>query len=211
MKQQLPTLKEEKSLWSLDYSIVVGVDEVGRGPLAGPVVSGACFLENPSSKDLKKILNLGIKDSKKISEKKREKIFEEVKNLKFVKWAIGIMGEKVIDKVNILEASLFAMKEAVENLKIKNVQKTFLLVDGKELVPNLSISQKSIIGGDTKVLSIALASIMAKVTRDKMMKGYAKKYPNYQFEKHKGYGTKLHFEMIKEYGPCEIHRKSFLH
>jgi ribonuclease HII len=211
MKQQSPTLKEEEKLWSCGYDTVVGIDEVGRGPLAGPVVSGACFLESPSSKDLEKILKLGIKDSKKISEKKREAIFEEVKNFKFVKWGVGIVDEKTIDKINILEASLFAMKIAVENLNIKNIQNTFLLVDGRELVPNLSISQKAIISGDVKVFSIALASIMAKVTRDRMMQKYAKKYPEYSFQKHKGYGTKIHFEAIKKYGPCKIHRRSFLH
>ncbi len=211
MKQQSPTLEEEKKLWSRGYSIVVGVDEVGRGPLAGPVVSGACFLENSSEEDLKRLLSLGIKDSKKLSEKKREAVYEEVKKLSFVKWGIGVVDEKMIDKINILQASLLAMKIAVENLKIQNTQSVFLLVDGRELVPDLLINQKSIIGGDAKIFSISLASIMAKVTRDRMMQKYAEKYPEYEFQKHKGYGTKLHFEAIKKYGACEIHRKSFLH
>lgn len=211
MKQQTPTLEEEKKLWSRGYNVVVGVDEVGRGPLAGPVVSAACFLDNPSSENLKKILNLGIKDSKKVSEKKREAIFEEVKSFKFVKWGLGVVDEKMIDKINVLEASLLSMKKAVENLNIKNKQNAFLLVDGRELVPDFYMSQKSIISGDAKVFSIALASIMAKVTRDRIMRLYAKKYPEYFFQKHKGYGTKLHFEAIKKYGACKIHRKTFLH
>ncbi len=209
MKQQLPKLDEEKKLWDSGYLNVVGVDEVGRGPLAGPVVACACFLDKPSKKDLKEIFSLGVKDSKKISEKKREEIFKKAEKIGCIKWGIGIVDQKTIDKINILNASLLAMKIAVENLKLE-AKNSFLLVDGREVIPDISISQSAKVGGDQHVFSIALASIVAKVTRDNIMKKYAKKYPEYGFEKHKGYGTKKHFEMIKKYGMCKIHRVSFL-
>ena len=212
MKRQLPKLEEEQKIWSLGHDFVVGVDEVGRGPLAGPVVAAACVLVKKSEKDLEELLDLGINDSKKLTAKKREEIFEKLKNMKSVSYSIGVVDEKTIDKINILQASLLAMKKAVDELvSSSDSGKYFVLVDGREIVPDISLSQKAIIGGDARVFSIAAASVIAKVTRDRMMEEYAKKYPVYNFEKHKGYGTKLHFQMIEEHGPCPIHRKTFLH
>ncbi len=211
MKQQLPKLDEEQKLWDKGCSCVVGVDEVGRGPLAGPVIAVACFLDNPSDGDIKKLMDLGIKDSKRISEKKREKIYEKIKEFNFVKFAVGEVDEATIDKINILQASLLAMRKSFENLSLDNLKDVFVFVDGKDIIPNLSVDQKAVVSGDSKIFSIALASIIAKVTRDRIMLKYAEKYPDYFFEKHKGYGTKLHFQMIKKYGPLKIHRKSFLH
>jgi len=211
MKQQLPTLEEEKKLWSKGQRFVIGVDEVGRGPLAGPVVAAACYFSFENDEARQEILDLGIKDSKFVSPKKREKIFNFLISSNSVKYGIGVIDEVTIDKINILQASLLAMKDAIEDLKMENFEGAYALIDGRDVIPNVQMSQKAIIKGDGKVLSIAAASILAKVTRDKMMEEYAKKYPQYLFEKHKGYGTKLHMEAIKEHGPCEIHRKSFLH
>ncbi len=211
MKQQSPKLEKEREIWRSGYNCVVGIDEVGRGPLAGPVVASACFFKEKSGENIEKFLNLGIKDSKKVTPKKREEIFSKLKKSKIVKYGIGIVDEKTIDKINILQASLLAMKIAFLDLSLKSEKDVFVLVDGREIIPNISVSQKAIIGGDAKIFSIAAASIIAKVTRDKIMEEYAEKYPEFGFEKHKGYGTKFHFEMIKKYGSCEIHRKSFLH
>ena len=211
MKQQLPKLDEEQKLWDKGYSFVVGVDEVGRGPLAGPVIAVSCFLDNPSDDDIKKLMDLDIKDSKRMSEKKREKVYEKVKEFDFVKFAIGEVDEVMIDKINILQASLLAMKKSFENLNLNDFKNVFVFVDGKDIIPNIPANQKAIVSGDSKVFSVSLASIIAKVTRDRIMLKYAEKYPDYFFEKHKGYGTKLHFQAIKKHGPLKIHRKSFLH
>ena len=211
MKQQLPTLEEEEILWSRGHNIVIGIDEVGRGPLAGPVVAAACYFRFESEKARKEIEELGIKDSKFVLPKKRKKIFDLLKDNGSVKYGIGIVDEKMIDKINVLQASLLAMKIALENLKLQTFEGACALIDGRDVIPNVSIDQKAIIKGDGKVLSIAAASILAKVTRDEVMEKYAVKYPEYSFEKHKGYGTKLHLEAIKEHGACEIHRKTFLH
>ncbi|MBI3671333.1 ribonuclease HII [Candidatus Azambacteria bacterium] len=211
MKYQSPTLDEEQKIWHLGHDLAVGVDEVGRGPLAGPVVAAACVFRRLSESETGWLLELGINDSKKKTEKQREKIFDEIKKSGILKYGIGVVDEKTIDKINILQASLLAMKNAVENLNLKNAERSFLLIDGRDIIPEMNLSQKAIIGGDAKVLSIAAASIIAKVTRDKMMLELDEKYPEYGFKKHKGYGTKFHFEMIKKHGPCEIHRRSFLH
>ncbi len=191
----------------------IGVDEAGRGPLAGPVV--ACAVYGPS---LSKLKNASLKeeikdrktfDSKKISPSERERIFNLIKKSKEFKWGVGVVSEKTIDKINILEATKAAMEKAVGNLNkkidggLKNV-----LIDGK-IKLNIKNKQKSIIKGDEKILIIGFASIIAKVKRDKIMIKFSKKYPQYGFEKHKGYGTKFHFEMIKKYGLSPIHRKSF--
>lgn len=193
-----PNFSEERQLWKKGYEIVVGIDEAGRGPLAGPVVAGAIFVKSKS-----KILLKGINDSKKLSEKQREYYYKILINHKDIKWGIGIVSEKMIDKINILEATKLAMQKAFEKLN-----PAILLIDGN-MELNIDLPQKSIIKGDQKVFSIAAASIIAKVTRDRLMQKYHKKYPNYGFDKHKGYGTALHFKMIEKYGPCEIHRKSF--
>ena len=197
-----PNLKEEKLLWKKGYKFVAGIDEVGRGCLAGPVVAGVVIIDR-KIKNIKQFQE--IKDSKKLSPQKREEIYKLFKNHKSVKWATGRVSEKIIDKINISEATKLAMKNAVHNLEKKP---DFLLLDGT-IKLDLPISQKSIIKGDQKIISCSLASIMAKVTRDKIMEKYHKKYPLYGFNKNKGYPTQYHFKMIKKHSFCKIHRKTF--
>ena len=186
--------------------IIAGIDEAGRGPLAGPVVAGCVVLDR--SKEI-----LFLNDSKKLSKMKREELFDEIKEKALV-YGIGIVGEKVIDEINILEATHIAMKTAYENANQMYRQKfnmdiDLLFVDALK-IKNIDIKQVSIIHGDALSISIAAASIIAKVTRDKIMEEYDKKYPEYGFSKHSGYGTKFHMDKLREIGPCEIHRKSFL-
>jgi len=197
-----PNFTEEKKFWKQGLDIVAGLDEVGRGPLAGPVVAAAVYVKKGAEIFLQK--NFGINDSKKLTEKNRELYYEKLTNDENVKWGIGIISETIIDKINILEATKLAMKQALEKL-----QPEALLIDGNFLLENMVISQKSVIGGDQKVFSIAAASIIAKVTRDRMMHAMHELYPQYGFDKHKGYGTALHIKNLKQFGPCEIHRKSF--
>ncbi len=194
-----PNFREEKKLWQRGINFVVGLDEAGRGPLAGPVVAGAVIMRQNTK------LSLKINDSKKLSEKKRDFFYEKLTNHKDVRWGIGIVSEKVIDKINILEATKLAMQKAVKDLKINA---DFLLIDGNFGI-NAKIPQKSVVKGDQKVFSIAAASIIAKVTRDRIMQKMHKKYPAYGFDMHKGYGTALHVSNLKNFGPCAIHRKSF--
>ncbi|MCW5961232.1 MAG: ribonuclease HII [Pyrinomonadaceae bacterium] len=180
------------------FKFVTGVDEVGRGCLAGAVVAGAVILD--LSKPLPEFLN----DSKKLSAKKREIIAEEIKT-NALAYAIGQIEAEEIDRINILEATRKAMILAVQNLKLKA---DFLLIDALQL-KNIDLPQKGIIKGDSVSASIAAASIIAKVYRDNLMKDFAEIYPEYGFEKHAGYGTKVHFEAIKQFGACPLHRKSF--
>ena len=188
--------KFEEELWGKGYKFIAGVDEAGRGPLAGPVIAGAVIL-NP----LNYIENL--KDSKKLSPKKREKFFSLIiKNS--IAWAIGIVYAREIEKINILNASRLAMQKAIKNLRVKP---EFLLIDAVKL--QLEIPSYSIIKGDELSASIACASIMAKVLRDRLMENLSLKFPKYGFEKHKGYPTKLHRSKIQEYGLTSIHRKTF--
>jgi len=194
-----PNFNEEKKLLKQGYKFVAGLDEAGRGPLAGPVVAGAVVVL-----DYKKINLKNINDSKKLTEKQREEIYKIITNHSQIKWGVGIVSEKVIDKINILEASKLAMQKAVRKLN-----PDFLLIDGNFKLNKMSILQKSVIKGDSKVFSIAAASIIAKVTRDRLMQKYHKKYPQYGFDCHKGYGTKAHFASLKKFGPCKIHRKTF--
>ena len=193
-----PNFIEEKKLWAKGFNFVAGLDEVGRGPLAGPVVAVAVIIK-PNTK----ILLNGINDSKKLSADKREELYKNIIKNKNIKWGIGIVSENIIDKINILEATKLAMQRA-----LKKLNSDFLLLDGNFKI-ECNVLQKYIIKGDQKVFSISVASIIAKVTRDKIMQKLHKKYPQYKFDKHKGYGTSLHFEMIKKYGSCKIHRKSF--
>jgi ribonuclease HII len=197
----IPTFKKEKQLQKNGYKFIAGIDEVGRGPLAGPVVACAAVFKNFNPKKFE-----GTRDSKLITLKRREKLYKIFKNSEDINYGIGIVSEKIIDEINILEASLLAMKYAVENLKTKP---DFLLLDGKWTLKDYPISQTAIPRGDQNIFSISAASIIAKVTRDKMLIDYDKKYPNYGFAKHKGYGTKFHLEALKKYGPCAIHRRSF--
>lgn len=180
------------------YNFVCGIDEAGRGPLAGPVFAAAVIL--PVNAVIE-----GVNDSKKISEKKREELFETIKQ-KALAYSVAYASEKEIDEINILNSTFLAMSRAVDSLKIKP---DIILVDGDKS-PNLDIPTKCIIKGDTKSQSVAAASILAKVSRDRLMKELSIKYPGYQFEKHKGYGTALHRELIRKHGCCPIHRKTFL-
>ena len=200
-----PNFKEENKLWKKGLCIVVGIDEAGRGPLAGPVVAASATIKNKNLFYKKE-----IRDSKKLTPKKRSEIYDLLIKGSDIKWGIGIVSEKIIDKINILEATKLAMKKSILNLEKKNRLKKidFLLLDGNFKI-NVDLTQKSIIGGDDKVFSIAIASIIAKVTRDKIMEKYHEQYPLYGFDRHKGYGTKLHFRMLKKHGPCKIHRKTF--
>lgn len=191
-------LFHEKNLWKLGYKNIAGIDEAGRGPLAGPVVAAAVILPVD-------YYHSEINDSKKISPQKREKLYNIIIN-DAIDFAVGIVSNTEIDSLNILQATFKAMKLAIDNLKIKP---DFLLIDGNRFCDS-SISYKLIIKGDSKSLSIAAASIIAKVTRDKIMNDLTIMYPEYNFSKHKGYGTKEHIELIKKYGRSPIHRTSFL-
>ena len=180
------------------FAAVCGIDEAGRGPLAGPVYAAAVIL--PDGLELP-----GLNDSKKLTEKKREELFSLICE-KAVAYGIGCASEQEIDEINILQATYLAMRRAVEELP---VPADYALVDGNRMPP-LAIPGETIVKGDASSASIAAASILAKVSRDRVMKMMDEVYPQYQFAKHKGYGTKLHVEMIREYGPSPIHRKTFL-
>lgn len=180
------------------FKRICGIDEAGRGPLAGPVVAAAVVL--PVECEI-----LYLNDSKKLSEKKRELLFDEIK-AKALFCEAGIVSPGRIDEINILQATYEAMRTAVLNMD----PLPDLLLNDAVTIPGLDMKQVSIIRGDAKSVSIAAASVIAKVTRDRMMAEYDKQYPEYGFAKHKGYGTKVHIEAIKEYGPCPIHRISFI-
>ncbi len=199
-------LDKENTLFSCGHKTICGLDEAGRGPLAGPVVAAAVSLdpETCSSLASQKLLEY-IKDSKKLTAKKRDELFDFIQN-NFCEVGIGICGHETIDRINILEATFLAMKKAISALKQKP---EFAMLDGKFMIPNSSLKQEAVIKGDDLVLSIAAASIIAKVARDRMMDEFHQQYPMYGFDQHRGYGTKLHMEAIASYGPCPIHRKSF--
>lgn len=180
-----------------EFSNIAGVDEAGRGPLAGPVVAAAVIFS--SSIDI-----AGLDDSKKLSAKKREALFPKIQE-KAIAYGMSVVDPEVIDEINILQAARLAMKQAVEQL---NPVPDLLLIDGNQKIES-SLDQWAIIKGDSKSLSIAAASVLAKVTRDRIMEDYHKLYPQYQFDRHKGYGTKLHRTLIQEHGPCPIHRSTF--
>jgi len=191
-----PNLEFEKQIWAKGR-IPAGVDEAGRGPLAGPVVAAAVVLPDDCKID-------GLDDSKKLSPSKRKKLFEEIK-LVAISYAVGIVEPEEIDKINILQAALLAMEISVKKLTTKP---DYLLIDGNQKT-SLLLIQETIVKGDSKSCSIAAASILAKVTRDTIMEEYHLTYPEYNFKDHKGYPTKEHYQAIKEYGPCPIHRKTF--
>lgn len=179
-------------------SLICGVDEAGRGPLAGPVAAGAVILP-------KDCTILYLNDSKKLSEKRREELFLEIRE-KAVSYSVGIVGPERIDEINILQATYEAMRQAVSGLGAV----PDLLLNDAVTIPELAIPQVPIIKGDAKSVSIAAASILAKVTRDHLMEEYDRQFPQYGFAKHKGYGTAAHVAVIREFGPCPIHRRSFL-
>ena len=191
-------LEYENMYMEQGYTAICGVDEAGRGPLAGPVYAAAVILPEG-------LLIEGVNDSKKLSEKKREQLFDVIKE-KAVAYCIASASVEEIEELNILGAAMLAMKRAVEGLSVKA---DFAMIDGNKK-PELEIPCEAIVKGDAKSESIAAASILAKVSRDRVMLEMAEKYPQYSFEKHKGYATKVHREAILEYGPCEIHRPSFL-
>lgn len=190
--------KIENSLHKKNIFLIAGVDEAGRGPLAGPVCAAAVIL--PINFKLPK-----LNDSKKLSPKTRERLFKRIKK-QAVAFKSVMIREKVIDKINILQASLLAMQKAVTRLK---KMPEYVIVDGNTKIPELKIPQTTIVKGDSKCPSIAAASIIAKVLRDRYMLKLHKKFPQYGFDRHKGYGTKFHRENIKKYGTCKAHRISF--
>jgi len=206
-------LRTEKYYWKKGYKIIVGLDEVGKGALCGPVTTAAVII-NPKfkieNKNFKEILK-NTKDSKKLSEKQREKIFKLIPKCPYIKFTISSVGPKTIDKINITNATKKAMKNCLNKILPKyNLKNVLVLIDGNKIIDkNLKITQKAIVKGDDKIFSIALASVIAKVTRDRKMKKLSLQYPEYYFHQHKGYGTKLHKKLIKKYGPCKIHRKSY--
>ncbi len=193
-----------KELFEYDQKynrVIIGVDEAGRGPLAGPVVASAVIVDKYVDEfDM-------INDSKKLTEKKREKLFDYI--IENCKVGVGIATGEEIDKINILNATFLAMRRALDDLE-EYLDDKLVLVDGNHLIREYESDQKFVIKGDSKSLAIAAASIVAKVTRDRIMIKYNDVYPEYNFHKHKGYGTKAHREAIVEHGPCEAHRKSFL-
>ena len=189
----------EQNALNAGYKVICGIDEAGRGPLAGPVHAAAVIL--PMGLEME-----GLNDSKKLSEKKREQLFDVICE-KAIDYSIGIATEKEIDEINILNATFLAMHRAVEGLRIKP---DYALIDGNQYPKIPFVAEETVVKGDAKSMSVAAASILAKVSRDRFMFEKAKEYPQYQFEKHKGYGTKLHYEKLAEYGPSPIHRMSFL-
>lgn len=191
-------LEYEEKAFDEGYEIICGIDEAGRGPLAGPVYAAAVILPKGHIVE-------GVNDSKKLSEKKRDELFDKILD-ECICYSIGTASEKEIDEINILQATFLAMRRAVEGLEYRP---DLALIDGNKK-PGLDIAEWDIVKGDSKSANIAAASIIAKVSRDRYMLEMAEKYPQYQFEKHKGYGTKLHYEMIDKYGVSPIHRKSFL-
>lgn len=181
-----------------EYAYVCGVDEAGRGPLAGPVAAGAVIL--PKNCEI-----LYINDSKQLSAKKREELYDDIVH-KALAWGVGMVSPQRIDEINILQATYEAMREAINNLAIK----PDIMLNDAVIIPDIQIKQVPIIKGDAKSITIAAASILAKVTRDRLMIEYDNQFPGYGFGVHKGYGTKAHIEALKRLGPSEIHRKTFI-
>ncbi|MFZ5828289.1 MAG: ribonuclease HII [Bacillota bacterium] len=196
-------LRLERVLWRHGYQ-VIGVDEAGRGPLAGPVVAGACIL--PPDAELPM-----VNDSKKLSEKKREAAFALIRQVA-LGWGVGIVDARRIDQINILRATFEAMEQAVQAAREMAGESATptLLVDGNQRLPAWAGEQRPVVGGDRKSLSIAAASILAKVTRDRMMVEYDQLYPEYGFARHKGYSAREHFEALDRHGPSPIHRITFI-
>ncbi|MGA3287351.1 MAG: ribonuclease HII [Bacteroidota bacterium] len=197
MKHSLVNLDMERTLWAQNIEHIAGVDEAGRGPLAGPVVAAAVIFP-------KEFVIYGVNDSKKLSARKREELFMMISQ-QAMSVGVGIIDHKVIDRINILQATHLAMRRALENLAVKP---DYVLVDGNSFKHD-TLRFQNIIGGDAKSFTIAAASIIAKVTRDRLMCELDACFPQYGFARHKGYGTPQHIEAIRTYGICEIHRRSF--
>ena len=188
----------ENARYSDEIQCICGVDEAGRGPLAGPVYAAAVILPRG-------LVIEGLNDSKKLTEKRREALYDVIVE-QAVAYGVGSADEKEIDEINILQATFLAMRRAIAQL---SVRPDLALIDGNR-DSDFGVPAETVIGGDGKSANIAAASILAKVTRDRVMLDYAKQYPQYGFDVHKGYGTKRHYEALREYGPCPIHRQSFL-
>lgn len=186
----------------LEYRDVIGVDEAGRGPLFGPVVAACVYILDTDDEIFDE-----INDSKKLTEKKREQIYKELIVSDKIQYAVGVASSEEIDKINILNATFLAMNRALEKLKITDKK---VLVDGNQKIRGFKLEQDFLVKGDSKDLSIATASIIAKVYRDHLLYNYDEKYPLYGFKNHKGYGTKAHYEAIEKYGILKEHRRSFL-
>ena len=198
--ERLKKLKEfENKLYNDGIQYIAGIDEAGRGPLAGPVVIGCAIMKPESFIEY-------VNDSKKVSETKREMLCEKITN-EAIAWSTGIVWQDEIDEINILNATKKALTSAIDNLKIKPDK---ILVDALDKIDTRGIPYISVIKGDAKIYSISAASIIAKVTRDRIMREYNEVYPEYGFAGHKGYGTAKHIQAIKEYGICPLHRKSFV-
>ena len=191
-------LEYENKAYKLGFDVICGVDEAGRGPLAGPVYAAAVILPEGVIID-------GVNDSKKLSEKKRESLFDVIRE-QALSYSIAYATVDEIEEINILNATMLAMRRAIDGLDIKA---DYAMIDGNK-IPPIDIDAECIVKGDAKSMSIACASILAKVSRDRLLYKYAEEYPMYGFDKHKGYGTKVHREAILKYGPCPYHRKSFL-
>lgn len=200
--ERLEELKKiENDIYKTDTSIkyICGIDEAGRGPLAGPVVVASVIMPKESMIER-------VNDSKKVSEKRREELYDIIKK-EAIAYGIGIVNEEIIDEINILNSTKKGLTDSLKELKIKP---DLIIVDALKGIDTLKIPYMSIIKGDAKCYSISAASILAKVTRDRIMRKYNEIYPEYGFEKHKGYGTAEHIAKIKEIGPCPIHRKTFI-
>lgn len=198
--ERLKKLKEnEEKLYNDSVQYIAGIDEAGRGPLAGPVVVGCVIMKKDSFIEY-------VNDSKKISESKREMLYEKITN-EALAWSTGIVWQEEIDEINILNATKKALTQAIDDLKIKP---EIILVDALDKIDTRGIPYTSIIKGDAKIYSISCASIIAKVTRDRIIREYDEIYPEYGFSSHKGYGTAKHIGAIKEYGICPLHRKTFV-
>lgn len=201
---RLDTLKQhEKELLNKGNKLICGIDEAGRGPLAGPVVVGACVMKPDSKLEW-------VNDSKKVTEKRREILYDRIIEDSLA-WGVGIISWDEIDKINILNATKKGLEEALKQVIEKlNSKPDMVIVDALKNIDTFGIPYESIIKGDAKCYSISCASILAKVTRDRIMREYDKVFPEYGFEKNKGYGTKEHIEALKKYGPSIIHRKTFI-
>jgi len=196
-------LAKEKEIFKKGYASLGGIDEAGRGPLAGPVVAACVVIDSEFKPKNEKFYK--INDSKKLTARKREELYEVIIN-NASEVGVGICDHKTIDRINILEASFLAMKKAISSLKKRP---EFIVLDGRFQIPNLSLMQEALVKGDELVFTVAAASIVAKVERDRIMKALHQNFPQYRFDKHKGYGTKLHMENLKKYGPSPVHRASF--
>ncbi len=189
----------EEEFYKKGYGVIAGVDEAGRGPLAGDVYAAAVIFERGTVIE-------GLNDSKKISPKKRDMLFDTIKE-KALSYSLGVATVSEIEELDILNATFLAMRRAIEGLSVKP---EFIMVDGNQRIRGLELAHEPVIKGDSLSMSIAAASILAKVSRDRYMEEMAEKYPEYEFSSHKGYGTARHSELIRKFGPCPIHRLSFL-